>query len=99
MSRLVLVLALCLALAAVTAKALAHDWYPRECCSIDDCRPYPAGKVKAGPDGWVLSDGTRVPYGTARPSPDRQFHRCDFDDGDMIVSDGSPCFWAPGAEG
>jgi hypothetical protein len=40
-----------------------------------------------------------VPYGTARPSPDRQFHRCDFDDGEMIVSDGVPCVWAPGAEG
>lgn len=78
--------------------APAHDWYPASCCNEQDCRPYPSSFVTRGPDGWRLHDGTVVPFEAARPSPDRQFHRCDWSNGKMIIM-GSPCFWAPGAEG
>lgn len=56
--------------------AIAHDWYPNECCNNIDCQPYPAELVKETPNGYLLGDGKLIPYKEAKQSQDKQFHRC-----------------------
>lgn len=66
-------------------KALGHDapggWtYPRECCGRTDCEPIGPGSREPNPtpgrQGWILVDGTVVPYHLVRPSGDELFHVC-----------------------
>ena len=83
--------------------ALAHSFYPWECCSNTDC--WPTGADGREPDpvftprGWKLADGVIVPFDQARPSPDGKFHVCRRGgqaDGALIVPDKKlPCLWAP----
>jgi hypothetical protein len=87
-----------LALAALTGSALAHSWYPYECCSERDCFPVPIAQVKVIKGGWQLHDGTIIEHAEARPSPDGQFHVCRHNDGKggLIRKHKAPaCFWAP----
>ena len=77
--------------------ALAHGWYPFECCSDRDCYAVPKERVQVVPGGWII-DGFAVRHGEARPSPDGQFHICRTQDGkgDLIRQQGKPaCAWAP----
>lgn len=78
-------------------RALAHSWYPYECCSDRDCYAVPKERVRVVPGGWML-DGFFVGYGEARPSPDGLFHICRTQDGkgDLIRPTQKPaCAWAP----
>jgi len=85
--------------------AKAHSFYPWECCSSQDCWPMGAAADAKEPDpvgtpaGWLLVDGTVVPYLAARPSPDGRFHVCrqgGRGDGAMITPrERPPCLWAP----
>jgi hypothetical protein len=82
----------------MTSAALAHSWYPLECCSERDCYPVPVAKVKAVSGGWLVEGSTFVRHQDARPSPDGQFHICRHQDGKgaMIAIPGrAACFWAP----
>lgn len=84
--------------ALLPAVALAHSWYPHECCSDRDCYPVPAPQVRSVQGGWVLADGTFIAWREARPSPDGQYHICRREDGKgaLITIPGKPhCFWAP----
>ena len=60
--------------------AHAHDWYPRECCSNQDCAP--ADTVVRQDDGsfLVTARGMTVVippnYSLWRNSPDGQVHVC-----------------------
>jgi hypothetical protein len=29
----------------IVSPAAAHSWYPKECCSDNDCRPVPCGEL------------------------------------------------------
>lgn len=90
-------------LTLLAVAALAHSFYPWECCHDQDC--WPTGEPGREPDptftprGWKLFDGTIVPFNQARPSPDGKFHVCRRGgqaNGDLIVPDGKPpCLWAP----
>lgn len=80
----------------------AHEWYPLECCSDRDCWIAGLGgaepEPRASPAGWVLSDGTLIPYHEARPSPDGQFHVCRHGGntrGAVIRAHDRPCLWVP----
>lgn len=87
-----------LALLVLTGPALAHSWYPFECCSEKDCFPVPVNEVRIVPGGWTLHDGTMIEYAEARPSPDGKFHVCRRQDGTgpLIRMHKKPaCFWAP----
>lgn len=102
---LAFILALPFILAAI-ASALAHSFYPSECCSGQDC--WPTGEEAdareadpvATPAGWRLQDGTVVAFDRTRKSPDGRFHVCrrgGRHDGAFIAEPASkiPCLWAP----
>lgn len=87
-----IVLIAALAILACEGAAAAHDWYPAACCSQRDCRHLEEAKgetVLETPKGWQLWDGRIVPRGTAKLSPDGEFHLCELPDRRII------CFFAP----
>jgi hypothetical protein len=67
-------------LLALAPSASAHDWYPLECCSEQDCAP--ADTVVRREDGsyLVTSRGMSViiptNYANWRKSPDARIHVC-----------------------
>lgn len=85
--------------------ARAHSFYPWECCSSQDCWPTGKDADAREPDpigtdsGWLLQDGTIVPYAAARQSPDGRFHVCRRGatlSGQLITPYSQPpCLWAP----
>jgi hypothetical protein len=59
--------------------AYAHSWYPKECCSQNDCAL--ADRIESGPRGiTAVMVGNRrieIPPGfAARSSPDNHIHVC-----------------------
>lgn len=67
------------ALLLLTVPAIAHSWYPKECCSDRDCSP--ADTVRDDPRGGLMvSAGNQsvwVPSGfPRRSSPDNRVHIC-----------------------
>ncbi|MCA0425642.1 MAG: hypothetical protein LCH61_20430 [Proteobacteria bacterium] len=89
------------AILLLTTRARAHEWYPIECCSDRDCWIAGDGgaepEPRATPSGWVLHDGTLVPYHEARPSPDGRFHVCRHGGSvqGAVIRAGRVCLWAP----
>jgi hypothetical protein len=67
-------------LLAWLSTAGGHDWYPRECCSGDDCAPADNVVVRADGSYLVTSRGMSVvipaDYNRWRRSPDGQVHVC-----------------------
>jgi hypothetical protein len=98
--------AVTLALLTLISPARAHDWYPLSCCSEKDC--WQAGKYydqgarepepKAVKGGWLLFDGTIVPYDKTRVSPDGNFHVCRRGGtlAGKVIEAGKVCLWVPG---
>lgn len=90
-------------LAASVISARAHSFYPWECCHDQDC--WATGAKEREPDpqftreGWLLSDGTLVPFRETRPSPGGRFHVCRYGgaaSGAVIRPAGAPvCLWVP----
>ncbi len=78
---------LAMAMLAVTTAASAHSWYDQGCCSDQDCHPIPPDQVQMTPAGYRVN-GTVVPYSSARPSLDRDFHIC-------IYAGQVRCLYAP----
>jgi hypothetical protein len=72
--------------------ALAHDWYPRACCSDRDCHALVEENgetVTETAEGWKLWDGRIIRRGLAQLSPDQRFHLCETPAKRII------CFFAP----
>lgn len=68
-----LILAACL----VAVPAVAHDWYPLDCCHDNDCRVALPGEVEETVGGWrVVPSDERFTFRQARYSPDGKYHRC-----------------------
>lgn len=85
-------------LVALPGTALAHSWYPYECCSERDCFPVSVQDVRSAPGGWNLPDGTFIAFSEARASPDQHFHVCRREDGKgalIRIWKKPACFWAP----
>lgn len=67
-------------LAMCTRQSQAHDWYPLECCSGQDCAPASITPIP-GSEDWLITtkhgqavvNARTVPF---RPSPDGQAHAC-----------------------
>lgn len=65
-----------LLLLAAAGPAAAHDWYPPECCSGQDCAPAALCRLEGGREG-VLALGRCLPIPPdARVSPDGGVHVC-----------------------
>lgn len=66
---------------ALIAPAGAHDGYPPECCSDQDCRPALPGEIELLRDGryHVVPTGETFARWQVRPSFDSRFHRCLYD--------------------
>lgn len=61
-----------------TRVAFAHEWYPWECCSDNDCAPLALEQIPREENGgFTLTDGRHVAYKDVRPSPDGKFHLCE----------------------
>lgn len=98
-------IALLIYVAGSVYAARAHSFYPWECCSDQDCWPMGVDadakepEPRAGPAGWILTDGAIVPYREARPSPDGRFHVCrrgGRPDGEVIRPSAKPqCLYVP----
>lgn len=96
-----------LAIMAILAgsPALAHSFYPYECCSDVDCFPVPVARdlVQRRPGGWwLIKEQILIPFDQARTSPDGRFHICrdQLGKGRLITpKDKPPCLWAPAVEG
>ena len=80
------------ALVLGASAALAHDWYPRACCSNRDCHALSEERgetVTETAEGWRLWDGRIIRRGRAQLSPDQRFHLCETPTKSII------CFFAP----
>ncbi|MDP3411143.1 hypothetical protein [Bosea sp. (in: a-proteobacteria)] len=85
--------------------ALAHSWYPQECCSDRDCWPMGPDADAREPDptivpgGYRTHDGHFIAQRDTRPSRDGRFHICraaGAPGGDPIRPSGKPaCLFAP----
>jgi hypothetical protein len=79
---LLLSLGIAAAVAVATKHARAHEWYPPQCCSGNDCRPIRQDDVELRPDGFFVKEsGELIPYGDVRirktpPEGGASFHRC-----------------------
>ena len=59
-------------------RAAAHEWYPWECCSDNDCAPIPLAETPREENGgYTLIDGRHIPYKEIRNSPDGKWHLCE----------------------
>jgi hypothetical protein len=59
--------------------AHAHSWYPKACCSQQDCMPADSIETDARGDMVVVAGSHRVPaprHFTPMPSPDGRIHIC-----------------------
>ena len=79
--------------------AYAHSWYPKECCSQNDC--VPADQVETGPRGItaVLVGHRRIeipPGFAARSSPDDHIHVCFVASPEEGVPPAPLCLFVPG---
>jgi hypothetical protein len=61
---------------APPAAALAHSWYPYECCSNRDCHPVACEALIDGPDGSLRYGRTVFLKQQIRPSQDGDCHVC-----------------------
>ena len=52
--RLARITAAAIAAAALALPAFAHDWYPQECCSGQDCEPIDESKITETAEGWHI---------------------------------------------
>jgi hypothetical protein len=57
-----------------------HDWYPKECCEGQDCRPVSCTEITEEPDFYVWHNLRFQKHGklpkVVRPSPDDHCHVC-----------------------
>lgn len=58
-----------------TIGALAHSWYPTECCSDKDCAPVAESEIKDGGSTFIYK-GIHFPKRDAKVSPDDKYHVC-----------------------
>ncbi|WP_293857164.1 hypothetical protein [uncultured Alsobacter sp.] len=88
-----------LAFILVAGPALAHSWYPLECCSGTDCEMLSVRQMTRDETSWILPNGQKVPFEQARQSQDDEFHWCRHDKRPQtqIIAPGAlrPCFFAP----
>lgn len=98
-------LSLALILGPGAKPAIAHSWYPYDCCSDRDC--WPMGEdadarepdPKIVPGGYRTFDGIFIAERDTRPSRDGRFHICrqgGARDGKIVTPySAKPCLFVP----
>jgi hypothetical protein len=78
MRRLIVVGSASIVLAFLAAPALAHSWYPPECCSGQDCHPVPCETLRSEDNGGLTYTPTSTSFlkRMIRPSQDGSCHIC-----------------------
>ena len=56
--------------------ALAHDWFPPECCNGQDCKPVSCDELIDQDDGSVKWNNYTFPSLRVHPSQDRHCYVC-----------------------
>lgn len=90
---------LALILASLSSAALAHDWYPQECCSGHDCRPVACTDIKVEPFGArYLPEDVDFGQSRVRASRDEGCHVCigKFRDSTGVSLTVGRCVFLPG---
>lgn len=65
-----------LALLASAHQAMAHDWYPANCCSGTDCHPVPCEAINEKANGAMSWNGWQYDKNQIKVSQDAQCHAC-----------------------
>lgn len=73
----------------LAGQALAHSFYPVECCSGYDCAPIAMSRVEVNSAGFLIDGIHSIPFKEVRRSPDGAYHAC-FPQPDKLR-----CFFAP----
>lgn len=81
---------LLLALTFVSTAALAHSWYPWECCGGSDCEPIDDKRVQVVPGGYRVDGRFFIAEPDARQSQDGNYHICFYPNPDTVR-----CFFKP----
>jgi hypothetical protein len=71
------------------AVAVAHSFYPIECCSGYDCNMIDAKRVSFAPGGYMVDHKFFVPQKEVRKSEDGDYHAC------FPQPENLRCFFAP----
>lgn len=71
----VLALTLALTFNNPKAAAIAHEWYPKHCCSDQDCHPVDCAEITTSPDYYIWH-GLHFPKNASYPSKDGGCHVC-----------------------
>jgi hypothetical protein len=69
--------------------AMAHSFYPVECCSGYDCNMIDAKRVSLASGGYMVDSKFFVPQKDVRKSEDGDFHAC------FPQPNNLRCFFAP----
>ncbi len=80
-----------LALVLLIVPALAHSFYPQDCCSGADCAPLAASRVQITAAGYLIDGRETIPFPLAKWSPDEHYHACF----PKAMQGRAGCFWAP----
>lgn len=56
--------------------ALAHSWYPQECCGGNDCFEIDDSRVHVVPGGYLVDGRHFVPEAKARIAKEGGYHAC-----------------------
>jgi hypothetical protein len=59
----------------LTTPAVAHDWYPYQCCSDQDCHPIPCETIEEKGKSLIYN-GYTFSGDMIKPSQDGQCHVC-----------------------
>ena len=60
----------------ISGIAVAHDWYPVDCCSGKDCRPVACEELHEDREGGILYKNFRFVKSMVKPSQDMKCHVC-----------------------
>lgn len=88
------ILAIAATLVLTQCEARAHDWYPRECCSGQDCAPVDQREITE--DGaWYVYRGIRFAKRDSKVSPDDRYHLCYVKSQGLGSQPFIRCLWRP----
>ena len=75
---------LALSVLLLPSVASSHEWYPKACCSDQDCRPVPCEEIHSAGDKWEWRHFSIEKF-KAQMSPDGKCHVCPLVSGSTLI--------------